>query len=315
MVRAQILFAAETRRANPAADPRIDGNAAADDRGVGVGADAFDHAGDLMTERERQGASGADVELLVAAEGEIAILQVQIGMAHAATLNAHQHFAAAWRWALDDGLAERLPVGGERLAASGACDLAPARYAPASCRRACCTARARASETKPSIGCLQRAPWAQVRCREEGGDGAERPQALTQHLALLTERSLGNGFKELAIARRRSGKRSRRTSEDVTFGGGTNGQIVSWPLTGVDQSNIGGPVTLFQHAGTAGASKPRRYRIHPSVRGRTTQQERPLRRAHDNQFFWMMQSPPAAFSALHILVAFSADAKGPTRAR
>ena len=69
-----------------------------------------------MTERERQGASGADVELLVAAEGEIAILQVQIGMAHAATLNAHQHFAAAWRWALDDGLAERLPVGGERLA-------------------------------------------------------------------------------------------------------------------------------------------------------------------------------------------------------
>ena len=34
MVRAQILFAAETRRANPAADPRIDGNAAADDRGV-----------------------------------------------------------------------------------------------------------------------------------------------------------------------------------------------------------------------------------------------------------------------------------------
>jgi hypothetical protein len=29
MVRAQILFAAETRRANPAADPRIDGNAAA----------------------------------------------------------------------------------------------------------------------------------------------------------------------------------------------------------------------------------------------------------------------------------------------
>ena len=88
-VRAQILFAAETRRANPAADPRIDGNAAADDRGVGVGADAFDHAGNLMTEREGQGASRADVKFLIAAEGEIAILQVQIGMAHAATLNAH----------------------------------------------------------------------------------------------------------------------------------------------------------------------------------------------------------------------------------
>jgi DDE superfamily endonuclease len=40
--------------------------------------------------------------------------------------------------------------------------------------------------------------WAHVRCREEGGDiSAERSQALTQHLAPLTERSLGNGFKEL----------------------------------------------------------------------------------------------------------------------
>ena len=41
----------------------------------------------------------------------------------------------------------------------------------------------------------------------------------------------------------------------------------------------------------------------------------PGAQAHDSQFFWMMQSPPAAFSALHIFVAFSADAKGPTRAR
>jgi hypothetical protein len=37
--------------------------------------------------------------------------------------------------------------------------------------------------------------------------------------------------------------------------------------------------------------------------------------AHDSQFFWMMQSPPAAFSPLHIFAAFSADAKGPTTAR
>ena len=51
MVRAQIFFAAETRRANPAADPRIDGNAAADDRGVGVGADAFGSRRRFMTER------------------------------------------------------------------------------------------------------------------------------------------------------------------------------------------------------------------------------------------------------------------------
>ncbi len=33
------------------------------------------------------------------------------------------------------------------------------------------------------------------------------------------------------------------------------------------------------------------------------------------QFFWMTQSPPAAFNPLHIFAALSADAKGPTRAR
>jgi hypothetical protein len=34
-----------------------------------------------------------------------------------------------------------------------------------------------------------------------------------------------------------------------------------------------------------------------------------------SQFFRMTQLPPAAFSSLHILAAFPADAKEPTRAR
>ena len=33
------------------------------------------------------------------------------------------------------------------------------------------------------------------------------------------------------------------------------------------------------------------------------------------QFFWMTQSPPAALNPLHNFPAFSADAKGPIRAR
>ena len=40
-----------------------------------------------------------------------------------------------------------------------------------------------------------------------------------------------------------------------------------------------------------------------------------LRKRADRQFFWMMQLPPAAFNPLHNFAAFSADAKGPTRAR
>ena len=70
-----------------------------------------------MAERERQRAAGGDVELLVVAEREIAVLQMQVGMAHAAALDAHEHFVAARRRAVDDGFAERFAVGDERLAA------------------------------------------------------------------------------------------------------------------------------------------------------------------------------------------------------
>jgi hypothetical protein len=42
-----------------------------------------------------ESASGADVELLVGAEGEVAVLHVQVGMANAAAFDAHQDFAAA----------------------------------------------------------------------------------------------------------------------------------------------------------------------------------------------------------------------------
>ena len=48
-----------------------------------------------MTECEGQGASGADIEPLVGAEGEVAILQVQVGMANAAAFDAYQDFGAA----------------------------------------------------------------------------------------------------------------------------------------------------------------------------------------------------------------------------
>ena len=45
---------------------------------------------------------GGHVELLVAAEAEIAVLQMHVGMAHAAAADAHQHLAAARLRRLDD---------------------------------------------------------------------------------------------------------------------------------------------------------------------------------------------------------------------
>ena len=116
MVRAQILFATAARGTDPATDPRIDRDTMADLRIGRILACAFDHAGNLVTERERQGPSGADIELFVAAEGEVAVLQMQVGMAYAATLDANQHFAAARLWTVDDRLAKRLPVSDQRLA-------------------------------------------------------------------------------------------------------------------------------------------------------------------------------------------------------
>jgi hypothetical protein len=91
----KFLLAAAAGGASPTTDPGINGNTAADDRRIGVAADVFDHAGDFMTECEGQDASGADVELLVAAEGEVAVLQMQVGMANAAAFDAHQDLAAA----------------------------------------------------------------------------------------------------------------------------------------------------------------------------------------------------------------------------
>ena len=92
--RAQILLAGAAGRAlcrNRSTDrPRRDVQAAA----CGRRPRALDYAGDLVAKRERQRAARADVEPFVVAEHEIAVLHVQVGMADAAALNAHQYFVA-----------------------------------------------------------------------------------------------------------------------------------------------------------------------------------------------------------------------------
>ena len=105
VVRAEILLAGLAGRAFAAADPGIDRDRCAELRVLGVGTGALDDAGDLMAEREGQRAARADVELLAVAEREIAVLHVQVGMAHAAALDAHQHLAAVRLRAVDDGFA------------------------------------------------------------------------------------------------------------------------------------------------------------------------------------------------------------------
>src|SRR5258708_34016131 len=81
--RAQILLALPARRAGAATDPRIDRDLAPRRRRgivLNVRSGTFDHARDLVTEREGQGAARRDVEFFVAVERDAAVRHVQAGV-------------------------------------------------------------------------------------------------------------------------------------------------------------------------------------------------------------------------------------------
>src|SRR5260221_6566223 len=122
--RAQILLAVPAGWAGAAADPRIDRDLAARRRD-GIRRDlrsgAFDHACNLVAERERQGSARRNIQLLVADQSEKAVLHVEVGVADAASLDSHQHFAAARLRAVDDGFDQRRPIGDEGLAVKLGC--------------------------------------------------------------------------------------------------------------------------------------------------------------------------------------------------
>src|SRR5215475_383523 len=121
---AQVLRAQPAPRAGAAADPRKDRDLAPRRR-HGIGRDscsgAFDDAGDLVAEREGQGAARRDVEPFVAGQPEVAVVYVQVGMAHAAALDSHQYLAALWVRAVDDSFGQRRPVGHQGLAVKLRC--------------------------------------------------------------------------------------------------------------------------------------------------------------------------------------------------
>src|SRR5204863_2123453 len=92
--RAQILFARSARRTFTAADPGKD-REGLPGLHVGVRTGLLHHARDLVAEGEGQGTERRDVELFLAAEAEVAVLQADVGMAHATAADPHQHLRAA----------------------------------------------------------------------------------------------------------------------------------------------------------------------------------------------------------------------------
>ena len=205
---AQVLVAVAARRTFAAADPRIDRDLAPR-RDVGLRTRCLDHAGDLMAESERQRAAGADVELPVGGELEEAVLDVQVGMADAAPLDAHQHFAAR----AAAGNRPRSRTGGHhsRRATGGAVWSCGRSFSGTILRR--------------HRGCVERVG----ECDEsfdrdffgahgavDPGGGEERrridaegPQALAQHLATLAEGGGGDALERRSRARQRRGPRDQ----------------------------------------------------------------------------------------------------------
>jgi hypothetical protein len=104
-------------RTGATADPRINGDLLADDSFLGAFPCRFNYAGDFVTECKRQSAIFGDIETLVAAKREIAVLDVQVRVAHAAAGHTHQNFAAARYRTIGNGFAQRLPISNQRLAA------------------------------------------------------------------------------------------------------------------------------------------------------------------------------------------------------
>src|SRR5262249_31926115 len=125
--------------------------------------DEFDHASDLVAERERQRAAGPHVKLLAIAEQKIAVLHVQVRVAHAAAFDANKDLRALRLRTLYGRLAEWRGIGGERLSAEPghgtdlirlrrACSGKVGKHVRNSILASQRSSNARASSTKPSTG-------------------------------------------------------------------------------------------------------------------------------------------------------------------
>src|SRR5690349_3897172 len=112
---AHVLFPGAACRTSVAADPRIDRDFAAENDAVGIFAGSLDDAGNLVPKRKRQSAVFADIKAPVAAQRKIAVLHVEIRVAHPAASHPDQNLGAARRRTLGQRLAQRLPISGPGL--------------------------------------------------------------------------------------------------------------------------------------------------------------------------------------------------------
>src|ERR1700722_1578327 len=217
---AEILVAVTARRANATTDPGIDGDPAPR-RDVGLRTRRLDHAGDLVAEGERQRTAGADVELLVGGELEEAVLDMQVRMADAAPLDAHQHFAALRLRAIDHGLAQGGALGNERLAAQLGHPGFPSAAPSCDVATAASSALARATNFSIEISSARTAPSMSAAARSGVGS---TPRARQVWRSILRRWPKAAAVTRSSVDRVHGSGAARginRTTDDVTLGGGT----------------------------------------------------------------------------------------------
>src|SRR5438874_2811745 len=108
---AVVVLAALAHDALSAPDPRIDEALVAHLHAPSARPERFDDAERLVAERERRDAAALlDVEALAAAQVEVALPDVQVGVADARAGDAYQHLAALRLGRLGEHLLQRLAV-------------------------------------------------------------------------------------------------------------------------------------------------------------------------------------------------------------
>src|SRR5262249_1552243 len=112
-----IVLAGRAHRAFSAADPRVDQALLADLDAFRFLPHGLDDAERLVPQRERRHAAAVlDVEAFAAAEVEVAVPDVQVGVADARARDAHQHLGALRLRGAADHLLQRLAVFHELVA-------------------------------------------------------------------------------------------------------------------------------------------------------------------------------------------------------
>ena len=116
---AQVLATGDAGAALSAAEPGIDDALVAELHVLRIGAERDHGARDLVAHRARQRHALAHVQALAVAEVVVAVVQVQVGVAHTAVADLQQHFAALRRGCVAQRLGQRFAEGLDRVADHG----------------------------------------------------------------------------------------------------------------------------------------------------------------------------------------------------